>query len=67
MDIYLEKGSEKGRVVVVIEVAEADSFTMALVLGTSFRRDTDIQTLAARFSDHNLFGAGKILDSAGSR
>jgi outer membrane protein assembly factor BamA len=62
VDIYLEKGSEKGRVVVVIEVAEADSFTMALVLGTSFRRNTDIQTFAARFSDHNLFGAGKILD-----
>jgi outer membrane protein assembly factor BamA len=62
VDIYLEKGSEKGRVVVVIEVAETDSFTMALVLGTSFRRNTDIQTFAARFSDHNLFGAGKILD-----
>jgi outer membrane protein assembly factor BamA len=62
VDIHLEKGSEKGRVVIVIEVAEADPFTMALVLGTSFRRDADIQTLAARFSDHNLFGAGKILD-----
>jgi hypothetical protein len=62
VDIHLEKGSEKGRVVVVIEVAEANSFTMALVLGTSFRRGTDIQTFAARFSDHNLFGAGKILD-----
>jgi outer membrane protein assembly factor BamA len=62
VDIHLEKGSEKGRVVVVIDVAEADSFTMALVLGTSFRRNTDIQTVAARFSDHNLFGAGKILD-----
>ncbi|MDB6104422.1 MAG: outer membrane protein assembly factor YaeT precursor [Gammaproteobacteria bacterium] len=62
VDIYLEKGSEKGRVVVVIEVAETDSFTMALVLGTSFRQNTDIQTFAARFSDHNLFGAGKILD-----
>jgi outer membrane protein assembly factor BamA len=62
VDIHLEKGSEKGRVVVVIEVAEADSFTMALVMGTSFRRNTDVQTFAARFSDHNLFGAGKILD-----
>jgi outer membrane protein assembly factor BamA len=62
VDIYLEKGSAKGRVVVVIEVAEANSFTMALVLGTSFRRNTDIQTFAARFSDHNLFGAGKVLD-----
>jgi outer membrane protein assembly factor BamA len=62
VDIHLEKGSEKGRVVVVIEVAEANSFTMALVLGTSFRQDTNIQTLAARFSDHNLFGTGKILD-----
>jgi len=62
VDIHLEKGSEKGRVVVVIEVAEANSFTMALVLGTSLRRNTDSQTFAARFSDHNLFGAGKILD-----
>jgi len=62
VDIHLEKGSEKGHVVIVIEVAEADSFTMAFVLGTSFRRNTDVQTLAARFSDHNLFGAGKILD-----
>jgi outer membrane protein assembly factor BamA len=62
VDIHLEKGSQRGHVVVVIEVAEADPFTMALVLGTSFRRNTDIQTFAARFSDHNLFGAGKVLD-----
>ena len=48
VDIHLEKGSEKGRVVVVIEVAEADSFTMALVLGTSFRQDTNIRWRAHR-------------------
>ena len=62
VDIHLEKGSQKGHVIVVIEVAEASPFSSALVLGTSFRDGTDMQMLAARISDHNLWGAGKTVD-----
>ena len=62
VDIHLERGSEKGRVILVIEVAEADPLTLALVLGTSLRRGPDLQTVAARVGDHNLWGAGKTLD-----
>ena len=62
VDIHLEKGSQKGSVIVVIEVAEASPFSSALVLGTSFRDGTDMQMLAARISDHNLWGAGKTVD-----
>ncbi len=62
VDIHLERGSEKGRVILVIEVAEADPLSLALVLGTSLRRNPDVQTVAARVGDHNLWGAGKTLD-----
>jgi len=62
VDIHLERGTEKGRVILVIEVAEADPLSYALVLGTSLRRNPDTQTVAARVGDHNLWGAGKTLD-----
>jgi outer membrane protein assembly factor BamA len=71
VDIYLEKGSEKGRVVVVIEVSEASPFTAAWQLGVSDRElnvyepgapGRLIETFAARLADSNLFGAGKVLD-----
>lgn len=62
VDIHLERGAEKGRVILVIEVAEADPLTLALVLGTSLRRNPDVQTVAARIGDHNLWSAGKTLD-----
>jgi outer membrane protein assembly factor BamA len=62
VDIHLERGSEKGRVILVIEVAEADPLTLAVVLGTSLRQGPDRQTVAARVGDNNLWGAGKTLD-----
>jgi outer membrane protein assembly factor BamA len=62
VDIHLERGSEKGRVILVIEVAEADPLSLALVLGTSLRRNPDLQTVAARVGNHNLWGTGKTLD-----
>src|SRR4029077_20489296 len=37
VDIHLEKGSEKGRVIVVIEVVEASSITEALSIGFASR------------------------------
>jgi outer membrane protein assembly factor BamA len=62
VDIHLEKGTQKGRVVVVIEVVEADPFAMAYALGSSYRLNSAIETAAARFSNNNLFGDGKVLD-----
>jgi outer membrane protein assembly factor BamA len=62
VDIHLEKGAQKGRVIVVIDVAEASPFTLSTVLGTSLRDGAHVQTVAARFGDHNLWGTGKALD-----
>ncbi|HWM66272.1 MAG TPA: hypothetical protein VNO35_06770 [Steroidobacteraceae bacterium] len=62
VDIHLEKGSQKGRVIVVIDVTEASPFTLAFVLGTSLRGSDHLETLAARIGDHNLWGTGKTLD-----
>ena len=62
VDIHLEKGSERGRVVVVIEVVEARSITSAFSLGVATRLGSVTQTLSADIGDRNLFGRGKSLD-----
>jgi outer membrane protein assembly factor BamA len=60
--LYLEKGSAKGRVVVVIEVAESNPFATAFLAGTSYRRSQLLQTFATRLSDIDLWGSGKTAD-----
>lgn len=60
--LFLEKGSSKGQVVVVIEVAESNPFATAFLAGASYRRSQPFQTFATRLSDINLFGSGKSAD-----
>ena len=62
VDIFLEKGSARGRAIVIVEVAEADPIVRELATGTSARHDAVTQFLGARLSHQNLFGTGKILD-----
>jgi outer membrane protein assembly factor BamA len=60
--IHLEKGAERGRVIVVIEVVEADPIATAFSAGLSFRSGSQTGTVSGRIGDHNLFGTGKSLD-----
>jgi outer membrane protein assembly factor BamA len=66
--IHLIKGSHKHWVIVVIDVTEADPITMAFAQGTLAQFDphssSQVETLAARVTDHDLFGTGKVLDLA---
>lgn len=62
VDIHLEKGSQKGRVLVVIEVVEASPITAAFSLGAASRFGSRSETLSADIGDRNLFGKGKSLD-----
>ena len=62
VDIYLEKGSARGHVRVVIEVAEADPYIREWLAGTSLRFDRPTQLLTGRLTHQNLFGTGKLLD-----
>jgi len=56
VDIHLEKGSEKGRVLVVVEVVEADLDEHEFTMGTSKRLSSLSQIIEGRFADHDVFG-----------
>jgi outer membrane protein assembly factor BamA len=65
VQIHLIKGSHKHWVIVVIDVTEADPVTTAFAAGTLTQlanRSAVIEALAARVTDHDLFGSGKALD-----
>jgi len=61
VEIRLEKGSARGRAVLVVRVREADRLAKAFVLGSAYRFGGFTQTAAASVSDSNLFGTGKTL------
>jgi outer membrane protein assembly factor BamA len=54
--IYLDKGSAKGQVAVVIEVVEADRIDNQFSAGTSSRLSSLYQTVEARVAERDLFG-----------
>jgi outer membrane protein assembly factor BamA len=60
--IRLEKGADRGAVIVVIEVAEADPIAMEWIAGGSARAGTDRVVAGGRIANQNLFGAGKYAD-----
>jgi outer membrane protein assembly factor BamA len=62
VSIYLEKGSERGKAVVVIEVVEADPIASEWMLGASHRLGAFTSITAGRLLHQNLFGAGKLAD-----
>jgi outer membrane protein assembly factor BamA len=64
VDIYLEKGTERGHAKVIIEVTEANPITKEVALGIS-REPYGWglkQKIAGRISHQNLYGTGKILE-----
>lgn len=63
INIYLERGSARGRVRVVVEVVESDPRVREWLAGTSLRFNGANQLLAGRLTHQNLFGTGKLLDA----
>ena len=66
--IHLIKGSQKHRVVVVIDVVESSPITTAFAAGSLWQfpqHSGDVTgLLAGRVTDYDLFGSGKSLDFA---
>ncbi|MBF0301293.1 MAG: BamA/TamA family outer membrane protein [Oligoflexia bacterium] len=62
VDIHLEKGTQRGRVIIVIEVIESSPITKEAVIGTSSNNSSLGQKVIGRIGNQNLFGTGKILD-----
>ena len=54
VDIHLEKGSEKGKVLVVVEVVEADRVENEFTMGTSKRLSSLSQIIEGRVADHDV-------------
>jgi outer membrane protein assembly factor BamA len=63
--IRLEKGAQRGAVIVVIEVEEASPVVREWLLGGSSRTDSQRGVFAGRVAHQNLFGKGKIVDLTG--
>lgn len=62
VNIRLEKGLERGAVVVVIDVDEASPIAMEWIVGGSSRLESQRAVVGARIAHQNLFGAGKFAD-----
>lgn len=60
--IRLERGSERGKAIVVVEVSEANPITSEWLLGASHRLDAFRIPFVGRLTHQNLFGTGKIAD-----
>jgi outer membrane translocation and assembly module TamA len=60
VSIRLEKGAQRGAVIVVIQVEEANPVHMEWVLGASLGPNLQYGNIAGRVSHHNLFGRGKV-------
>jgi outer membrane protein assembly factor BamA len=56
VEIYLDKGSAKGRALVVIEVVEADRVENEFSAGTSSRLSSLYQTFEGRVAERDAFG-----------
>ena len=62
VSIRLEKGAQRGAVIVVIEVKEASPITTESLVGASARMHLQSGVFAARIANQNLFGEGKLAD-----
>jgi outer membrane translocation and assembly module TamA len=60
VSIRLEKGAQRGDVIVVIQVEEANPVHMEWLLGANLGPNLQYGNTAARVSHHNLFGRGKV-------
>jgi outer membrane protein assembly factor BamA len=62
VSIYLEKGSQRGRARVIVEVVEASAVNKELTLGYFAQNGSTGQLIQGRWTEQNLFGNGKVLD-----
>ena len=62
VDIHLEKGSTRGKVIVVIEVVEANTIVSAAAAGFTSMGHATSEVLFGSLSDDDLFGMGKTLN-----
>jgi len=62
VSIFLEKGTERGRANVVIEVHEANPITYEGTLGFFSQASSVGQFIQGRATHYNVFGDGKIMD-----
>ena len=60
--IYLEKGAQRGAVIVVIDVTENSPIAMEWIAGGSFRLEGERTLTGGRIAHQNLFGEGKFAD-----
>jgi outer membrane translocation and assembly module TamA len=60
--IHLEKGAQRGQVIVVIDVTENSPIAMEWVGGGSYRMEEERIVLGGRIAHQNLFGEGKYAD-----
>lgn len=59
---HLEKGSQRGAVIVVVEVVEANPVSMESTGGMSARMESRRGVIGGRIAHQNLFGQGKFMD-----
>ena len=62
--IFLEKGSARGKAIVVVEVTESEPVVTEMLLGASHRLDAFRGVFAGRLTHQNLFGTGKTADAS---
>jgi len=60
--IHLEKGAQRGQVIVVIDLTENSPIAMEWVGGGSHRMEVDRLLFGGRIAHQNLFGEGKFAD-----
>jgi outer membrane protein assembly factor BamA len=60
--IHLEKGAQRGQVIVVIDVTENSPIAMQWVGGGSYRMEDERILLGGSIAHQNLFGEGKFAD-----
>jgi outer membrane protein assembly factor BamA len=60
VSIRLEKGAQRGAVIVVIDVQEANAVITEWIMGASLHPDVQVGSILARFSNQNLFGKGEV-------
>lgn len=62
VNIYLEKGSARGKAILIVEVVETSPLVSEWLIGASYRLGAFRSVTAGRLTHQNLFGAGKFAD-----
>ena len=63
VEIHLEKGSARGKVIVVVEVTEASAIVSASGLGITSMSGSTSEVFSARVSDYDVFGTAKVFNA----